>query len=200
VTKPADFPPPFDPNEFVSAASDPPEERIDVGVLIVGAGPAGLACAIRLGQLLEESPETAERLGEVPVAVLEKGKGVGAHLVSGAVVNPRGLRRLFRGRDFRIEDVPSYGRVEHESVYFLTSSSALRIPTPPTMRNDGNVVASLSQLSRWLAEQAEAAGVSRRRRRRSCSSRARGRSGSAPETRAVGATASRSRTSSPAPT
>jgi electron-transferring-flavoprotein dehydrogenase len=159
VTKPADFPPPFDPNEFVSAASDPPEERIDVGVLIVGAGPAGLACAIRLGQLLEESPETAERLGEVPVAVLEKGKGVGAHLVSGAVVNPRGLRRLFRGRDFRIEDVPSYGRVEHESVYFLTSSSALRIPTPPTMRNDGNVVASLSQLSRWLAEQAEAAGV-----------------------------------------
>ncbi len=159
MTKPADFSPPFDPNEFVAAPSDPPEERIDVGVLIVGAGPAGLACAIRLGQLLEDSPETAERLGEVPVAVLEKGKGVGAHLVSGAVVNPRGLRRLFRGRDFRIEDVPSYGRVEHESVYFLTSSSALRIPTPPTMRNDGNVVASLSQLSRWLAEQAEAVGV-----------------------------------------
>jgi len=159
VTKPADFSPPFDPNEFVAAPSDPPEERIDVGVLIVGAGPAGLACAIRLGQLLEDSPETAERLGEVPVAVLEKGKGVGAHLVSGAVVNPRGLRRLFRGRDFRIEDVPSYGPVEHESVYFLTSSSALRIPTPPTMRNDGNVVTSLSQLSRWLAEQAEAAGV-----------------------------------------
>ena len=159
MTKPADFSPPFDPNEFVAAPSDPPEERIDVGVLIVGAGPAGLACAIRLGQLLEDSPETAERLGEVPVAVLEKGKGVGAHLVSGAVVNPRGLRRLFRGRDFRIEDVPSYGPVEHESVYFLTSSSALRIPTPPTMRNDGNVVTSLSQLSRWLAEQAEAAGV-----------------------------------------
>jgi electron-transferring-flavoprotein dehydrogenase len=159
VTKPADFPPPFDPNEFVGAPTDPPEERIDVGVLIVGAGPAGLACAIRLGQLLEESPEVAERLGEVPVAVLEKGKGVGTHLVSGAVVNPRGLRRLFRGREFRIEDVPSYGRVEHESVYFLTSSSALRIPTPPTMRNDGNFVASLSQLSRWLGEQAEAGGA-----------------------------------------
>jgi electron-transferring-flavoprotein dehydrogenase len=159
VTTPADFPPPFDPNEFVGAPTDPPEERIDVGVLIVGAGPAGLACAIRLGQLLEESPEFAERLGEVPVAVLEKGKGVGAHLVSGAVVNPRGLRRLFRGRELRIEDVPSYGRVEHESVYFLTSSSALRIPTPPTMRNDGNFVASLSELSRWLGEQAEAAGT-----------------------------------------
>jgi electron-transferring-flavoprotein dehydrogenase len=159
VTKPADFPPPFDPNEFVAAPTDPPEERIDVGVLIVGAGPAGLACAIRFGQLLEESPEAAERLGEVPVAVLEKGKGVGAQLVSGAVVNPRGLRRLFRGREFRVEDVPSYGRVEHESVYFLTSSSALRIPTPPTMRNDGNFVAALSQLSRWLGEQAEAGGA-----------------------------------------
>jgi electron-transferring-flavoprotein dehydrogenase len=159
VTRPADFPPPFDPREYAVAPSDPPEERIDVGVLIVGGGPAGLACAIRLGQLLEESPETAERLGEVPVAVLEKGKGVGAHLVSGAVVNPRGLRRLFRGRGIQIEDVPSFGRVEHESVYFLTADSALRLPTPPTMRNDGNFLASLSQLSRWLGEQAEAGGA-----------------------------------------
>jgi electron-transferring-flavoprotein dehydrogenase len=159
LTRPADHPPPFDPDEFVAGPTDPPDERIDVGVLIVGAGPAGLACAIRLGQLLEESPETAERLGEVPVAVLEKGKGVGAHLVSGAVVNPRGLRRLFRGRGIAIEDVPSYGRVEHEGVYFLTARGALRIPTPPTMRNDGNFVASLSQLSRWLGEQAEAAGA-----------------------------------------
>jgi electron-transferring-flavoprotein dehydrogenase len=159
LTRPADFPPPFDPREAVAAPSDPLEERIDVGVLIVGAGPAGLACAIRLGQLLEESPETAERLGEVPVAVLEKGKGVGAHLVSGAVVNPRGLRRLFRGRGFDVEDVPNYGRVDHETVYYLTSRSALRIPAPPTMRNDGNLVTSLSELSRWLAEKAEAGGA-----------------------------------------
>jgi electron-transferring-flavoprotein dehydrogenase len=157
--RPADFPPPFDPREFVAAPSDPPEERIDVGILVVGAGPAGLACAIRLNQLLEETPEAAERLGEVPVAVLEKGKGVGSHLVSGAVVNPRGLRRLFRGRGVSLEAMPSYGAVEHESVYLLTSSTALRIPTPPTMRNDGNFVTSLSQLSRWLAEQAEAGGA-----------------------------------------
>ena len=157
--RPADFPPPFDPREFVAAPSDPPDERIDVGVLIVGAGPAGLACAIRLGQLLEDSPELAEQLGEVPVAVLEKGKSVGSHLVSGAVVNPRGLRRLFRGRDVTIEDVPSYGRVDHEGVYYLSAKSATRIPTPPTMRNDGNFVTSLSQLSRWLAEQAEAGGA-----------------------------------------
>jgi electron-transferring-flavoprotein dehydrogenase len=156
--RPSDFPPPFDPAEFVAAPSSAAEERIDVGVLVVGAGPAGLACAIRLGQLLEERPQLAERLGEVPVAVLEKGKQPGSHLVSGAVVNPRGLRRLFRGRR-RIEEMPFYGPVEHESVYMLTSGYALRIPTPPTMRNDGNYVASLSALGRWLGEQAEEAGA-----------------------------------------
>ena len=114
--KPSDYPPPFDPNEFVAAPGEP---EIEVGVLIVGAGPAGLACAIRLGQLLEGAPELAERLGDVPVAVLEKGRQPGSHLLSGAVVNPRSLRRLFDGR-YRISDLPFYGRVEHESVYFLT--------------------------------------------------------------------------------
>ena len=72
--KPSDYPPPFDSNEFVAA---PGEAEIEVGVLIVGAGPAGLACAIRLGQLLEGAPELAERLGDVPVAVLEKGRQPG---------------------------------------------------------------------------------------------------------------------------
>jgi electron-transferring-flavoprotein dehydrogenase len=156
--KPSDYPPPFSADEYVAAPADPPDEQIDVGVLIVGAGPAGLACAIRLGQLLQESPEMAERLGDVPVAVLEKGKEPGSHLLSGAVVNPRGLQRLFRGR-MRLDDFPFAGRVEHESVYFLTPGYAVRIPTPPTMKNDGNYVASLSQLGRWLAEEAEEAGA-----------------------------------------
>jgi electron-transferring-flavoprotein dehydrogenase len=156
--KPADYPPRFDPREFVAAPSDPEDERIEVGVLVVGAGPAGLACAIRLGQLLEEAPEIAERLGDVPVAVLEKGKQPGSHLLSGAVVNPRALRRLFKGR-VRSDEMPFYGRVEHESVYFLTPRRAVRIPTPPTMRNHGNYVASLSELGRWLAERAEEAGA-----------------------------------------
>jgi electron-transferring-flavoprotein dehydrogenase len=158
VTRPADYPPPFGPRDAVGPPTDPPDERIDVGVLIVGAGPAGLACALRLGQLLESSPETAERLGDVPVAVLEKGKQPGSHLLSGAVVNPRALRRLFRGRK-RLEELPLYGRVESESVYFLRPRTSVRIPTPPTMRNHGNYVASLSQLGRWLAEQAEEAGA-----------------------------------------
>src|SRR5512132_2659113 len=153
--KPSDYPPPFDPNEFAVA---PGEAEIEVGVLIVGAGPAGLACAIRLGQLLEDAPELAERLGEVPVAVLEKGKQPGSHLLSGAVVNPRSLRRLFKGRK-RVDEMPFYGPVEHESVYFLTNKSAVRIPAPPTMKNEGNYVASLSRLGRWLAEQAEEGGA-----------------------------------------
>ena len=153
--KPADYPPPFDPDEFVLAPGEP---EIEVGVLIVGAGPAGLACAIRLGQLLESAPELAERLGDVPVAVLEKGKQPGSHLLSGAVVNPGSLRRLFAGR-VTTSEMPFSGRVEHESVYFLTPRRALRIPTPPTMRNGGNYVASLSQLGRWLAERAEEASA-----------------------------------------
>jgi electron-transferring-flavoprotein dehydrogenase len=158
VTKPADYPPPFGPRDVIGPPTDPPDERIEAGVLVVGAGPAGLACAIRLGQLLEESPQTAERLGDVPVAVLEKGKQPGSHLLSGAVVNPRALRRLFRGRK-RLDELPLLGRVESESVYVLRPRTSVRIPTPPTMRNHGNYVASLSQLGRWLAEEAEEAGA-----------------------------------------
>jgi electron-transferring-flavoprotein dehydrogenase len=158
MTKPVDVPPPFRAANYVAPPSDPPDERIEVGVLIVGAGPAGLACAIRLGQLLENAPEIRERLGEVPVAVLDKGKQAGSHLLSGAVVNPRALRRLFKGRK-RIDEMPFYGPVEYESVYFLTQRNAMRIPAPPTMKNDGNYVASLSRLGRWLAEQAEEGGA-----------------------------------------
>jgi len=156
--RPADFPPPFDARDYVASPTDPEGERIEVGILIVGAGPAGLACAIRLGQLLENAPQVRERLGEVPVAVLEKGKQPGSHLLSGAVVNPRALRRLFKGRK-RIDEMPFLGEVEHESVYFLTPKRAVRIPAPPTMKNEGNYVASLSQLGRWLAEQAEESGA-----------------------------------------
>jgi len=156
--RPSEYPPPWSTSDAIAAPTDPVEERIDVGFLIVGAGPAGLAAAIRLGQLIEESPATAERLGEVPVAVLEKGKAPGAHLLSGAVVNPRGLQRLFKGRK-RIEEMPFYGEVHGESVLFMTKRRAVRIPTPPTMVNHRNYVASVSQLGRWLAEEAEELGV-----------------------------------------
>jgi electron-transferring-flavoprotein dehydrogenase len=156
--RPADYPPPYSPAEAISEPADAPGERIEVGVLIVGGGPAGLACAIRLGQLLEESPDLADRLGDVPVAVVDKGAKAGAHLLSGAVVNPVSLRRLFEGRRSS-SDMPFFGRVEGEAVYFLTHKRKLRIPAPPTMHNHGNYVASISQLGRWLAEEAEGLGV-----------------------------------------
>ncbi len=158
MARPIDFPPPFGPIDAIGVPTDLPEERIEVGVLIVGGGPGGLACAIRLGQLLEEHPEVRERLGEVPVAVLEKGKQPGSHLLSGAVVNPRSLRRLFRGR-LTLADLPTYGEVPGEAVYVLTRRNSYRIPAPPTMRNHGNVILSVAELGRFLAEQAEALGI-----------------------------------------
>lgn len=155
MTRAADYPPPFSTGEFVAEPTDPVDERIEVGILVVGAGPAGLACAIRLGQLLEEHPDVAERLGDVPVAVVDKGKQPGSHLLSGAVVNPRAFRRL----GFRIEDMPSYGPVHGEAVYVLTRRNALRIPPPPPMQNHGNYVFSLARLGRWLGERAEEGGA-----------------------------------------
>jgi electron-transferring-flavoprotein dehydrogenase len=156
--RPLDFPPPFDPSEAIAIPTDPPDERIQVGVCVVGAGPAGLACAIRLGQLMEEDEATAERLGEVPVAVIEKGKQPGSHLLSGAVVNPRALRTLFKGRP-ELDELPSYGEVPGEGVYLMTKANAIRIPPPPTMRNHGNVIVSVAELGRWLAGKAEAGGA-----------------------------------------
>ncbi len=158
MARPLDFPPAFGTADAIAAPTDPRDERIEVGVLIVGGGPGGLACAIRLGQLLEEHPELRERLGEVPVAVLEKGKQPGSHLLSGAVVDPRALRRLFKGR-LTMADLPTYGQVPGEAVYVLTRRSAFRIPAPPPMRNHGNYILSVAELGRFLGEQAEALGV-----------------------------------------
>lgn len=155
--RPRDFPPPVEPGEFVTAPTDGPDERIDVGILIVGGGPAGLAAAIRAGQLLQDRPELAERLGDVPVAVVEKGKSPGSHVLSGAVVDPRGLKLLFPGA--LAADFPFSGPVEDEAVYYLTPRRHVRVPPPPSMRNDGNYIASMSRLSRWLAERAEELGV-----------------------------------------
>jgi electron-transferring-flavoprotein dehydrogenase len=158
IVRASDYPPQFDPGEFVIRPTDPADTRIEVGVLVVGAGPAGLACAVRFGQLLQEDPETAERLGDVPLAVIEKGKQPGSHLLSGVIINPVSLHRLF-GEGPHVEDLPTYGAVNKEAVYVLSRQKGLRIPTPPTMRNHGNVVASLAQVGRWMAGRAEDAGA-----------------------------------------
>ena len=157
TARPADYAPPMVPGEFVGAPTDPPDERIDVGILIVGGGPAGLAAAVRAGQILQERPELAERLGDTPICVLEKGKAPGSHVLSGAVINPRAMQLLFPG--LRGADMPFFGLVEFESVYYLTQKHAIRVPMPPQMRNDRNYFASLSRVCRWLAERAEELGV-----------------------------------------
>jgi electron-transferring-flavoprotein dehydrogenase len=160
VLAPSEFPPPVDPQrEFVKRSLDPEDERIEVGVAIVGGGPGGLACANRLLQLLADEPELTERFGEVPVAVIEKGKVCGAHNLSGAMMRPSGLRDLFP--DLDPKDWPTYGQVEKDSVYWMLSPSvALPLkPTPPPFRNHGNYMVSVSELSRWMAEKAEEAGA-----------------------------------------
>ncbi|MBI4124312.1 MAG: 4Fe-4S dicluster domain-containing protein [Deltaproteobacteria bacterium] len=157
MTSPSQYPPPYQAADFVARPSKGADKQLSAGVLIVGAGPAGLACAIRLGQLLKESPEVAKPLGEFPIALLEKGKYPGAHLVSGAVINPIAFRQLFPG--LKDSDFPFAGAVQKEAVYFLTAKGAVRLPTPPTMQNHGNYVASLSKVGAWLAKQAEGLGV-----------------------------------------
>ena len=155
---PAAYPPPFAASEVIAAPEAPADEQLEVGVAIVGGGPAGLACAIRLAQLLEADPAVAERLGETPIALVDKGRTVGAHQLSGAVVQPAPLLELFPG--VSLEEMTSYGPVEREAVYLLTRSRAARLPiVPPPMHNKGNHVFSLARLARFMAERAEELGV-----------------------------------------
>ncbi len=159
ATAPDEFPAPVDPaREFIGPPTDPEDERIEVGVAIVGGGPAGLACAIRLTQLLEDEPQLAESLGEVPVALVEKGRGPGSHLLSGGMMETSAMRKLFP--DLAESDYPTYGTVDRDCVYFMTGRAAVALrPTPPPFRNHGNHVTSVAQLGRFLAQRAEDAGV-----------------------------------------
>ena len=160
---PAAYPPPVDsPKEFVKRGLDPEDELIEVGVAIVGGGTAGLACANRLLQLLADDPDLMERLGEVPVAVIEKAKTCGGHNLSGAVMRPGPLQELFpelTREDWRKEGF-AFGEVDKEAVYMTpTSKVSLRIPTPPPFKNHGNEIVSVSALARYQQRQAEEAGA-----------------------------------------
>jgi electron-transferring-flavoprotein dehydrogenase len=156
---PIEFPPPVDSEkEFVGGFEDGEDERIEVGVVIVGGGPAGLACANRLMQLLAEDERLLEQLGEVPVALIEKGRTPGSHLMSGAMMHPSAMKRLFP--DLPEPEWPTFGPVAKDRVYFMTRKRAIPlVPTPPPFRNHGNHVTSIAQLGRFLGQQAEDAGV-----------------------------------------
>ncbi len=160
---PAAYPPPVDPQkEFVKRGLDSEDELIEVGVAIVGGGTAGLACANRLLQLLGDDPETMERLGEVPVAVVEKAKTCGGHNLSGAVMRPGPLQELFPEltREQWRQEGFAFGEVKKESVYILPGSrTKIRIPPPPPQHNHGNEVVSVSALARYQQRVAEEAGA-----------------------------------------
>ncbi len=125
----------------------PPRESMEFDVVIVGAGPAGLAAAIRLKQVAPEAT----------VCVVEKGGEVGAHILSGAVLEPRALNELIP--DWQAQGAPLLTPAADDRFLFLTETRAFKLPTPPQMNNHGNYIVSLGNVCRWLAQQAEALGV-----------------------------------------
>jgi len=133
-------------------------ETFPVDVLIVGAGPAGLACAYHLKKLIAKANADGAKLGEIEIMVLEKARELGAHNLSGAVMDPRGISELmpdWKERGFPVERV-----CEDDGVYYLTKTARIRAPwTPPPLRNHGFPIVSINRLTQWLGEQVEAEGI-----------------------------------------
>ena len=128
-------------------------ETLDLDILVVGGGPAGMSAALRLGQL-----QQAAGGDPLSIAVLDKSREPGAHMLSGAVLDPSALRDLVP--DFEAKGAPLAAAVHHDDVYFLTERGKLRFPiTPPPLHNHGNYIISLNKFVKWLAQQVEAAGV-----------------------------------------
>ena len=138
-------------------------ETLEMDVLLVGAGPANLACALQLSKLIAAHNQRAKQSGakpleEINIAVIEKASEIGAHQLSGAVLDPISLREIIP--DFENEGAPLEAPVGDEKVYFLSERGKIPMPIlPPPLRNHGNYVVSLNKLVRWLGEKCEQAGI-----------------------------------------
>ena len=139
------------PLDRLILSEEPDDEAVPLDVTIVGGGPAGLATAIELAKLAKAAGK------ELEIGVLEKAGGLGEHTLSGAVVNPGPFQELFP--DVPLSELPFRRPVEKEAVYLLRASGSTKLPTPPTMKNHGNWIASISEITRWMGEKAEELGV-----------------------------------------
>jgi electron-transferring-flavoprotein dehydrogenase len=137
----------MNPETASATGAGPPREAMDFDLVVVGAGPSGLAAAIWFKQL---APEAS-------VCVVEKGGEIGAHILSGAVLEPRALNELLP--DWKAQGAPLETPAKEDRFLFLTEKRAMKLPTPPQMHNEGNYIVSLGDVCRWLGRQAEALGV-----------------------------------------
>ena len=136
------------------SSAETEREIMEYDRIVVGAGPAGLACAIRLKQLNSE----------LSVAVIEKGAEVGAHIPSGAVIEPGPLDELLP--EWKDQPPPICVPVNGDQLYYLKKDGQYRLPTPPQQKNHGNYIVSLGAMCNWLANHAEAAGRNEKRSRK----------------------------------